>query len=53
VPLARALTETWQFAVLAIAALMLLWLRRGVVPTLLAAGAAGVAVALAGGQLPH
>jgi chromate transporter len=53
VPLARALSESWQVAVLAIAALMLLWLRRGVVPTLLAAGAAGVAVALAGGPLPH
>jgi chromate transporter len=53
VPLARALTESWQVAVLAIAALMLFWLKRGVVPTLLSAGAAGVAVALAGGALPH
>jgi chromate transporter len=53
VPLARALTESWQVAVLVIAALMLFWLKRGVVPTLLSAGAAGVAVALAGGALPH
>jgi chromate transporter len=33
-------------------AVLLLPLRRGVVPTLLAAGAVGVVVALAGGPLP-
>jgi chromate transporter len=52
VPLTRALSENWQYAVLAGAAVLLLALRRGVVPTLLLAGAAGVVVALAGGPLP-
>jgi chromate transporter len=53
IPLARALSEPWQPAVLAAAALLLLALRRGVVTTLLLAGAAGVVVALAGGSLPR
>jgi chromate transporter len=53
IPLARALHEPWQFGVLAGAAIALLVLRRGVVPTLLAAGLVGTAVALAGGPLPH
>jgi chromate transporter len=53
VPLARALGESWQFGVLAGAAVLLLALRRGVVLTLLAAGSVGVVVALAGGPLPH
>ncbi len=52
IPLARALAEPWQYAVLAGAAVVLLWLRRGVVPTLLCAGAVGVLVAVAGGPLP-
>jgi chromate transporter len=52
VPLTRALSEEWQYAVLASAALLLLPGRRGVVLTLLAAGAVGVAVALVGGPLP-
>ncbi|HEY5016020.1 MAG TPA: chromate transporter, partial [Streptosporangiaceae bacterium] len=52
VDLARALTQPWQYAVLAAAAILLLGLRRGVVLTLLAAAATGVLVALAGGQLP-
>jgi chromate transporter len=52
-PLARALHEGWQFAVLAAAAVALLLLRRGVVATLVAAGLVGVAVALFGGPLPH
>ncbi len=52
VPLAGALSEGWQLAVLAAAALSLLALRRGVVLTLLGAGAIGVVVALAGGPLP-
>jgi chromate transporter len=52
VPLARALTEGWQFAVLAGAAVLVLGARRSVVSTLVAAGAVGVAVALAGGPLP-
>jgi chromate transporter len=52
VPLVRALSETWQYGVLAGAGVLLLALRRGVVPTLLLAAAVGVAVALAGGPLP-
>jgi chromate transporter len=53
VPLARALHENWQFAVLGAAAIALLVLRRGVVTTLLAAGAVGVIAAVAGAPLPH
>jgi chromate transporter len=41
IPLALALQETWQWGVLAAAALSLLVLRRGVVLTLLAAGTVG------------
>jgi chromate transporter len=52
IPLARALAEPWQYAVLAGAAVLLLGLRRGVVPTLLCAAAIGVLVAVAGGPLP-
>jgi len=52
VPLARALAEPWQWGVLAGAGVLLLPLRRGVVLTLLLAGAVGVVVALAGGPLP-
>lgn len=52
IPLARALREPWQFAILAAAAVALLVLRRGIVPTLLLAGAVGAVVALAGGALP-
>jgi chromate transporter len=53
IPLARALTQPWQYAVLAAAALLLIPLRRGVVPTLLLAGLAGTVIAVAGGPLPH
>jgi chromate transporter len=53
VPLALALTQPWQYAVLAGAALLLLLLRRGVVLTLLSAAAIGVVIGLAGGPLPH
>jgi chromate transporter len=52
VPLAAALTEGWQFALLAAGAVLLLALRAGVVTTLLAAGAVGAVVGLAGGPLP-
>ncbi|MDX6630581.1 MAG: chromate transporter [Gaiellales bacterium] len=52
VPLTGALRETWQFAVLAAAAIALLFLRRSVVQTLLAAAAIGVVLALAGAPLP-
>jgi chromate transporter len=46
--LGLALTEPWQFAVLAAAGLWLLVLRRGVVSALLGAGALGVVAALVG-----
>jgi chromate transporter len=52
IPLAGALAEPWQAAVLAGAAVLLLALRRGVVLTLLLAGGAGALVALAGGPVP-
>jgi chromate transporter len=52
IPLAGALGEAWQAAVLGGAAGALLILRLGVVSTLLAAGVVGVVVALAGGPLP-
>jgi len=53
IPLALALTQIWQYAVLAGAAILLLALRRGVVLTLLAAAAVGVVIGLAGGPVPH
>jgi chromate transporter len=53
IPLARALSEWWQYLILAAAALMLFALRRGVVATLLTAGAAGAIIALVGATLPH
>jgi chromate transporter len=43
----------WQFAVLALAAITLLLLRRGVVETLLGAGILGVIVVLVGAGLPR
>jgi len=46
IPLTRALGHSWQYAILAGALVLLLLLRRGVVLTLLCAGAAGVVVAL-------
>jgi chromate transporter len=52
VPLTGALSETWQYGLLACAAVALLALRRGVVSTLLLAGAAGLAIALLGGPVP-
>jgi chromate transporter len=51
IPLAGALGEAWQAGVLAAAAIALLVLGRGVVETLLAAGAVGVVAALAGAPL--
>lgn len=52
VTLAGALREDWRFAWLAVAALLLLVLRRGVVEVLVGAGALGVMAALAGAPLP-
>ncbi len=51
ITLAAALTESWQFAVLAVAAVAMLVLRRGVVQTLVGAGVVGVVAALAGAPL--
>ena len=53
IPLTRALTQPWQYAVLGAALILMLALRRGVVLTLIAAGAAGTLIALAGGPLPR
>jgi chromate transporter len=53
ITLARALSQPWQYAVLAGAAVLLLAFRRGVVLTLLTAAAIGMIIALAGGPLPH
>jgi chromate transporter len=53
IPLAAALSETWQYAVLAVAALALLALRRSIVGTLLAASLAGAIAGLLGAPLPH
>jgi chromate transporter len=52
ITLAAALSEPWQAGVLAAAAIALLALRRGVVETLLAAGAVGVVLGLLGASLP-
>lgn len=48
--LASALTQLWQYAVLAGAAILLLALRRDVVSVLLSAAAIGILVATTGGQ---
>jgi chromate transporter len=53
IPLARALSAPWQYAVLGGAAIALMALRRGVVLTLLLAAAAGIALAAAGLALPR
>ena len=53
IPLALALAEPWQYAVLAAAAVLLLVLRRAVVTTLLAAGAIGVVIAVSGAPVPR
>jgi chromate transporter len=52
VTLAGALSENWQIGVLAGAAIALLIVRRGVVGTLVLAGAVGAGLALAGAPLP-
>ena len=53
VALARTLTQPWQYVVLALASVVLLVARRGVVITLLAAALAGVIAVAAGLPLPH
>jgi chromate transporter len=52
IPLTTALSEAWQLALLAAAAVALLALRLGVVATLLGAAAIGVALALLGAPVP-
>ncbi len=51
IPLTLALSQSWQYALLAFAAIALLALRQGVVGTLLIAGAFGAAVGLLGAPL--
>ena len=51
IPLADALSQTWQYALLAAATIGLLALRASVVLTLLAAGAVGAAAGLLGAPL--
>jgi chromate transporter len=51
IPLALALNHLWQYGILALAALWLLLLRRGVVTALVAAAALGALLALAGAPL--
>ena len=53
IPLAGALRETWQFVVLGAAAVALLVARRGIVATLVGAGAVGAVAALAGAPVPR
>ncbi len=53
IPLARALTHPWQYAVLGAALILLLLLRRGVVLTLLCAGATGTIIALTASSALH
>jgi chromate transporter len=52
VPLTRALSETWQYGVLAAAVAGLLLVRMGTVQTLMLAGGVGVVVGLAGAPVP-
>jgi chromate transporter len=53
IPLAAALSQAWQYLVLAIAAIALLALRRSIVLTLLAAGTAGAVAGLVGAPIPR
>jgi chromate transporter len=53
IPLAAALKETWQFGLLAAAAVALLIGRLGIVTTLVATGAIGAIGALLGAPIPH
>lgn len=52
IPLTKAIGETWAYVVLGGATIFMFALRRGVVPTLLAAGCAGVLAVLAGAAVP-
>ena len=50
--LTEALHETWQFVLLGLAAVALLVCKRGIVPTLIAAGAVGALLAVVGLPVP-
>lgn len=52
IPLARALTLPWQFAILAIGSIFLLILKRSVVLTLIGAASIGIIITAFGGALP-
>lgn len=52
IPLTLALSETWQYGVLALGLVLLFLARRGVLTTLLAAAAAGAVAAVAGAPVP-
>ena len=52
VPLAGALSESWQYGVLAAAAVALLILRRSVIVVLLGAAAIGLVLMWAGAAIP-
>jgi chromate transporter len=52
IPLALALSESWQFAVLGASAIVVFVFRRGIVSTLVAAGALGALAATLGAPLP-
>ena len=53
ISLVRALTEPWQYAILAVALILIFPFRRSTVLTLLGAGAVGAIIAVAGVPLPH
>lgn len=52
IPLFLAMDEPWQFVLLALAGIALLWRRWAIVVTLIAAGAVGAVIGLLGGPLP-
>ncbi|HTZ87381.1 MAG TPA: chromate efflux transporter [Solirubrobacteraceae bacterium] len=53
IPLARALSEDWQYALLGVSAILLIALRRSIVLTLLSAGLIGAVAALLGASIPR
>jgi chromate transporter len=53
IPLSMELSHLWQFGLLAAAAVWLLFLRKGVVLTILGAGAAGILASVAGAPVVH
>jgi chromate transporter len=53
IPLGLALTQLWQVAIIGLALVWLLPLRRGVVPAIIGAGALGVIAVLLGAPVTH